>query len=172
MDYENVKDVPGVAGRSAIASSMGIKGEISGLDALGVDGLRALWKRRFRKPVPLIQSADILRRLIAWKIQVECFGDLDDEARVRIQILMKAKKGGTDIAYSVRPRVGTILVREWRGVEHRVLVLEDGFEHREQRYQSLTHVARAITGTHWSGPRFFGVAASQMPAASKPEDKQ
>lgn len=130
--------------------------------------MRALWKRRFRQAIPRVQSPDILRRLIAWKIQVESFGDLDHETRSRIQQLTRSQKGGvTDAAVmQVRPRVGTILVREWRGVEHRVLVLDKGFEHREQRYQSLTHVARAITGTRWSGPRFFGLEGKQVNANS------
>ena len=54
-------------------------------------------------------------------------------------------------------RAGTILVREWRGVTHRVLVLDEGFEHEGKRYGSLSEAARAISGTHWSGPRFFGL---------------
>jgi hypothetical protein len=56
-------------------------------------------------------------------------------------------------------KAGSVLVREWRGVVHRVLVLDEGFEHRDKRYRSLTKVARAITGTRWSGPRFFGLDA-------------
>ena len=54
-------------------------------------------------------------------------------------------------------RAGTVLVREWRGVAHRVLVLDTGFEHQGKRFGSLSEVARAISGTRWSGPRFFGL---------------
>jgi aspartate ammonia-lyase len=51
--------------------------------------------------------------------------------------------------------VGTQLIREWRGVEHKVTVLADGFEWEGRRYKSLSAVARAITGTRWNGPLFF-----------------
>jgi hypothetical protein len=58
-------------------------------------------------------------------------------------------------------RAGTILVREWRGMTHRVLALDEGFEHDGKRYGSLSEVARAISGTRWSGPRFFGIEERQ-----------
>jgi len=58
---------------------------------------------------------------------------------------------------------GTILVREWRNIEHRVLVLDGGFEHHGKRHESLTAIARAITGTNWSGPRFFGLEKRMYP---------
>ena len=54
-------------------------------------------------------------------------------------------------------RTGTTLVRQWRGHTHTVLVREDGFEYKGERYRSLTIIAERITGTHWSGPRFFGL---------------
>jgi DUF2924 family protein len=56
-----------------------------------------------------------------------------------------------------RPVVGAQLIRDWRGVEHRVVVLADGFEWQGRRYKSLSAVARAITGTQWNGWAFFGV---------------
>jgi hypothetical protein len=54
------------------------------------------------------------------------------------------------------PSPGVRLLRIWRGDAHSVLVLDDGFEYRGQRYRSLSQIAAIITGTHWSGPRFFG----------------
>jgi hypothetical protein len=62
------------------------------------------------------------------------------------------------------------LSREWRGVTHRVLVLDQGFEHQGTRYGSLSEVARAITGTRWSGPRFFGLEAEQARPARMVKD--
>ena len=56
-----------------------------------------------------------------------------------------------------RIATGVQLVREWRGEMHRVTVPEDGFEYRDRRYPSLSVIAREITGTRWSGPRFFGL---------------
>ena len=52
-------------------------------------------------------------------------------------------------------------MREWRGRTHTVLVLEDGFQHDGKRFASLTQIARTVTGTHWSGPRFFGLTGTQ-----------
>jgi hypothetical protein len=62
---------------------------------------------------------------------------------------------------------GLRLVREWRGETHTVLVLEDGFEWNGNRRRSLSAIAREITGTHWSGPRFFGLKRSPMPVSGE-----
>jgi Protein of unknown function (DUF2924) len=56
-----------------------------------------------------------------------------------------------------RASAGTVLIREWHGVKHRVTVLDHEVVYRGRRYKSLSEVARAITGTHWSGPVFFGL---------------
>ena len=137
---------------------LAIVADIESLAGLGVDRLREIWERRFRAPVPTIQSADILRRLIAWKIQVETYGGLDEETKRHLRHLQRLQAKGQSLTPAAPgPKAGTVLVREWRGVEHRVLVLDQGFEHQERRYQSLSEVARAITGTRWSGPRFFGL---------------
>jgi hypothetical protein len=66
---------------------------------------------------------------------------------------------------SRRLKPGTVLVREYQGERHTVTVVSDGYVWRDVTYTSLTTIARAITGTAWSGPRFFGVRA-----AGKPED--
>ena len=66
---------------------------------------------------------------------------------------------GGDLVRSraVRLRQGAKLVREWQGETITVLVLEDGFEWQGRRWRSLSMIAREITGTRWSGPRFFGI---------------
>ena len=56
-------------------------------------------------------------------------------------------------------REGARLVREWNGEEHVVDVLEEGYLWRDKTWTSLSAIAREITGTRWSGPRFFGVSA-------------
>jgi Protein of unknown function (DUF2924) len=55
------------------------------------------------------------------------------------------------------PRAGTILIREWHGITHHVTVTEDGFLWNGKPHRSLSSIARAITGTAWNGPRFFGL---------------
>jgi hypothetical protein len=66
-------------------------------------------------------------------------------------------KGSIAVTPDTSLRPGTRLVREWRGRTHTVVVTEDGFEYAGQAFKSLTKIAHAITGAHWSGPRFFGL---------------
>ena len=61
---------------------------------------------------------------------------------------------------SLRPSAGTVLVRVWGGVTHQAKVLEDGILFRSKRYNSLSEVARVITGSRWSGPLFFGLKSA------------
>lgn len=153
MKNSKTNRAPGSAGRAAVASTNTVTRDIAHLQSLQIDGLRALWRQRFRTEPPSIQSGDIVRRLIAWRIQADAYGDLDAQTMQRIRQLMRPDRAAAPLSL----KAGTILIREWRGVEHRVLVLDGGFEHRGTRYKSLTQVARAITGTRWSGPRFFGL---------------
>lgn len=136
---------------------------IAALSSLGVADLRKAWAEHFRCPAPPTQSADILLRLFAWKLQVAAFGDLDADTSSKIARLKTASTRGKAAtpspALGLRP--GSILSREWRGQVHRVLVLDQGFEHLGIQYGSLSEAARAITGTRWSGPRFFGLEAEQ-----------
>jgi len=150
---------PGSPGLSIARDTDAVERDIERLEGLSVAELRIFWQRRFRRAPPPIQSADMLHRLIAWKLQIEAFGDLDPKTRATLKRLMRgAQTNGAAPGAAVDAlKTGTVLVREWRGVVHRVLVLDDGFEHRDKRYRSLTLVARAITGTRWSGPRFFGL---------------
>lgn len=129
------------------------------VEGKNISELRTIWRRSFHAQVPPIQSADVLRRIIAWKLQVEKFGDLDRETSAHLARLKSALASGkstlpTTIT-TLKP--GTVLSREWRGQMHRVHVLEEGYECGGTRYSSLSEVARRITGTRWSGPRFFGL---------------
>ena len=64
---------------------------------------------------------------------------------------------------------GTVLTREYRGIEHHVAVAQDGqYEYQGRRYPSLSTIAREITGTRWSGPLFFGLKPSAKPKVKKP----
>jgi len=144
-------------GRPSATITDPMAAEIVALKDKGVDALRECWFHRFQSPAPPIQSADILRRLFAWRLQVEAFGDLDPETTTSLKRSRTAVAKGRTPRPGTGLRAGTILVREWRGVRHRVLALDEGFEHDGKRYGSLSEVARAISGTRWSGPRFFGI---------------
>jgi Protein of unknown function (DUF2924) len=60
-----------------------------------------------------------------------------------------------------RIKAGAILVREWKGVSHRVTVLQNGFRYNDKSYESLSEIARLITRSRWNGPRFFGLRPSK-----------
>ena len=103
------------------------------------------WESLFdHEPPPQIHTA-LMRRVLAWNVQMQQAG-LDPSA-------------GRSPA--VRPPVtlkpGTRLLREWQGATHEVRVLDAGFDYAGQTYKSLSAIARAITGTPWSGPLFFGI---------------
>lgn len=102
---------------------------------------------------------DLLVRSIIWKIQVGQHGALAPSAVRQLDRLngQMARSGDLDLERETHLKVGTKLVREWRGRTIHVLVLEDGYLFEDRRYASLSYIATAITGTKWSGPRFFGL---------------
>lgn len=85
------------------------------------------------------------------------------ELEAKLKALTVKKGGALSAGPVIRMKPGSRLVREWRGKTHDVLVLEDGFEWNGERRRSLSAIAREITGTHWSGPRFFGLKPRPMP---------
>ena len=137
---------------------MSLAEKLALLEAMSPAQLRAAWRDEWRKPAPSI-GPDLLRRGIAWRMQVRVHGGLPRAATRAIDAALAQleRTGEVRTGREVSLKAGTRLVREWHGKSHHVLVLDDGFEHEGRRYQSLTQIARAITGTHWSGPRFFGL---------------
>ena len=147
-------------GRSIEASVLDdVTKAVNSLTGLAVDELRAIWRQRWRHPFPKGRSADTLRRLIAWKVQAEAYGDLDRETLERLSELTRRLARGAPATPDRRDRltVGTLFSRDWRGRTHEVTVVAEGFAYAGRTYASLSEVARAITGTRWSGPRFFGL---------------
>ena len=134
--------------------------KLADLDGMTPAQLRSEWRECWRKPAPEI-GPDLLRRGIAWKRQSRIHGDLPLHARREIEAVLSRLSAGKSAVdeerISLRP--GTRIVREWRGTMHQVVVLERGYEHEGRQYGSLTQVASAITGVHWSGPRFFDLKA-------------
>jgi hypothetical protein len=134
-----------------------LEAEISRIRALGLHELRTLWRSTFRTPPPPPFTKDLVARFICWHIQEKGLGNLDHKATKLLEDLARGDKPAAD--QSRRLKVGTVLVREYRGERHTVTVVSDGFVWRDVTYTSLSTIARAITGTAWSGPRFFGVRA-------------
>jgi hypothetical protein len=121
--------------------------------------LRAAWRRLQGKEAPSAFTADLLRRDIAYREQADRHGGLSAKLRQRLAALAGGAAGSaprsTGAPIQIKP--GSTLLREWRGRTYTVLALDGGFELSGQRFTSLSEVARHITGTHWSGPRFFGL---------------
>ncbi len=135
---------------------------IAELEALTAPQLRARWQDAFGKPAPKRASRDLLLRALAYRLQEQAEGGLRPATRRRLARLAGLNGEDPKPARLAAPRLkpGSRLVREWRGEVHQVTVLDDGFDYRGTRYGSLSRIARAITGTRWSGPVFFGLRRS------------
>lgn len=123
--------------------------EVRALLGLDLEGVRAEWRKRLGEP-PKLRSVDLLRRNLAWRMQAAVFGGLDDKTLAMI-------RGRT--APGPELRAGSLIAREWQGIRHEVEVIESGFRYKGATYDSLSKIARLITGTRWNGPRFFGLRA-------------
>ena len=132
--------------------------ELVHLDGLGLAELRAIWAERFGKP-PIIASTEVTRRWLAWELQAAKLGGFDAGTRRRLRQLARSMnaKSTADTHTNLALKPGTILTREWADATHRVTVLEEGFSWKGQPWRSLSEIASTITGTRWSGPRFFGL---------------
>ena len=128
--------------------------------------LRREWQRLYRSRPPRHIRRNLLVLAIAWKLQERVYGGLTAAqkrklARIAEELRKNGDLSGSTAAIRVKP--GSKLIREWRGETHTVLVLEDGFEWNGQRRRSLSTIAQEITGTRWSGPRFFGLQPRPKP---------
>ncbi|MGB7244714.1 MAG: DUF2924 domain-containing protein [Sulfitobacter sp.] len=120
--------------------------------------LRSAWRDAFRSPAPDI-GPDLLRRGIANRLQERVHGSLTNATKREIERLRKRveRTGKAGHMHAISLKTGTRLVRSWNGKSYHVLVCNDGFEFEGRHYANLSHIAREITGAHWSGPRFFGL---------------
>ena len=137
-----------------------ILARLAALKAMSVNELKTEWQAMFDAPAPN-NSRTFLEIRLAYRIQELTYGGPDKQTRRLLDLLADEVEGTltrkAQIADPRNPVVGTKLIREWDGVAHTVIVLKDGFDWGGQRYQSLSAVARAITGTRWNGYRFFGL---------------
>ena len=175
--------------------------DVERLADLSIADLRDLWSKHMGRAAPPVQKRLLIREL-AWRAQERVHGGLDAETRRLLdRAIRAATKGGMPsdgedhddaqtpvmkrrsrgAASTVRTSSSdlppaTKLSRVWRGVRYEVYVLEGGrqFRYRDQTYGSLSEVAREITGTRWSGPRFFGMTTREgvSDEQSNPGNKQ
>ena len=133
--------------------------DIAGLPNLSIDDLRQMWTRQLGfEPLPRI-SRELLMRAVAYRMQDAAIGGLSSREQRLLKRLAAdlTRIGAVSSAAPTVTKAGTRLIREWQGQVHEVVVLEGEYLWKGQRYRSLSEIARRITGTRWSGPRFFGL---------------
>lgn len=137
-----------------------VLGRLAALRTAPMAELKDQWRLLFAKEPPVF-SRSYLQSRLAYRIQELAYGGLKKETVDRLVALGERLDGGNVVLRRIRadhrPLPGTRLLREWKGVEHAVTVLADGFEFEGRPYQSLSAVARHITGTRWNGWTFFGL---------------
>jgi hypothetical protein len=146
-----------------------IEAEVDQIRCLGIEALRKRWRMMFGAIPPKGLTKDILKRMIAYRIQEEAFGGLDRET---IKLLDRLAQGKKPSELNRRLKRGTVLVREYDGTRHTVTVVADGFIWQENTYSSLSTIAQRITGTKWNGPRFFGLRVLAAPDDQQASAKQ
>jgi Protein of unknown function (DUF2924) len=136
------------------------------LAALSTYDLRERWADLYGMAPALRISRDVLVRGVAYRIQEAAQGGLGKSCRRQLLRLAEALRDGGAIPATQGQsfKAGTKLIREWKGKVHEVVIAGDGYVWGGERYRSLSEIARAITGTRWSGPRFFGLEAGQEAA--------
>ena len=141
------------------ACDMELSRMLKALPALSPAELRSEWRRLYRSQPPRL-SRDLLIRAVAYRIQELRYGGLGKTTRRKLAALVDTPQSEGKIAPEPAQKIstGTRLVREWNGRTHTVTVQQEGFTYAGRSYRSLTAIAREITGAHWSGPRFFGLA--------------
>lgn len=137
-----------------------ILSRVAELPNLSAKELRAAWTDLFGTP-PAPYNRRALEDRLAYRIQELAFGGLSTQTIKRLEALGEQLDGGKAPVRHVRsdriPVPGTRLVRQWKGVEHTVIVTREGFDYLGQPYKSLSPIAKRVTGKSWNGFVFFGL---------------
>ena len=136
-----------------------VEAELDRLPTMPIVELRSRYLAVFRTQPPKAFGPDLLRRSIAYRIQKQAYGGLSREAERTLDQLVKAywnnPRARLDIPRRIKP--GSVLVRDWKGATHKVMIVTGGFAYDGKTFASLSEIATLITGTKWNGPRFFGL---------------
>lgn len=138
-----------------------VTAQLAALKTTPIPELKAKWRELFDTEPPPYNRRFLEHRL-AYRIQELAYGGLKPATLARLAALAKGLDGADPRTRgrrraADRPITGTRLIREWRGTEHCVTVRDEGYEYQGRPYQSLSAIARAITGTRWNGLVFFGL---------------
>jgi len=131
---------------------------VSELDDLDRSALRVAWVKTFKKPPPHFLSMLFMRKALIWDAQCRKYGGVPSNLKRALKSAADGKPPRATATSSVR--AGTQLIREWNGRRYQVDVTADGFRFNGERFKSLSAIALIITGTIWSGPRFFGLTGA------------
>lgn len=142
--------------------------EIARIGELSITQLRHEWRRIMGGDAPTGLTKDLLARALAYRLQEDVFGGLSVRAEQALRDHARPAKAPRQV------KAGSIIVREYRGVLHEVLVVPEGFCWQGKTFGSLSIIAKEITGTNWNGPRFFGLRAKRGvladPETASPRD--
>jgi hypothetical protein len=138
------------------------------LSTMSPAALRAAWRDAYRTAPPDIPP-ELMARAVASRLQERRHGGLPASVSREIARLTARLRKTDDVVgvHDVRLKPGTRLVRSWHGRTINALVTADGFEFDGRQYSSLTRISHEVTGTHWSGPRFFGLKGRTSILAGK-----
>ena len=144
-----------------------ISNKLQELPHLPKPELLALWQELFAQPTHPRLRRNLMIPILAYRLQEQAYGGLKPSTRKRLQKLAAELQQNQKAPPPFAPQLkaGTKLLRQWQGEMHEVLVVGEGFEYRGKRYQSLSEMARQITGTRWSGPLFFGLKSQKVKSA-------
>ena len=151
--------------------------KLSELSSAGRAELLAMWTATLGQPPAALRSSrELLASALAWHLQERKFGGLSAATTRKLRVLGRTHERKKPAIRVPQPplnlRPGTVITKQWRGAQHVVRVLADGFQHHGKVYGSLSHVAREITGTRWNGPAFFGLRKGHGRPAEMRNDGQ
>jgi len=160
MSDPDLAEIPSSnAGARRRADLDALNAQLAALSGMDAPELRAEWRRLYRSHPPKLLRRDLLELGVAWKLQERVLGGLSGAIRRQLAELARTMSEKSDLAKArtITLKPGARLVRDWNGETHEILVVEDGFQWRGKTWGSLSVIAREMTGTQWSGPRFFGL---------------
>ncbi len=145
--------------KCSLADIEGLSAQIGNLGNLGPEELDQTWRALFGSERPRRVYGDLLIKALGYRLQEKAFGGLKPSTRRSLECRGRngSERGPLAEPARIRLKAGTVLVREWHGVTHRVTVLHDNFDFHGKRVGSLSEIARKSTGVRWSGPLFFGL---------------
>jgi hypothetical protein len=145
------------AAQPASAPAESLEARLARIAEMNIEQARGCWRRTFASDPPAAFSKDLLARAICYRLQAQALGSLSASTGRLLRSLVNL-----GIEPPRRIKVGSVLVREHQGVVHEVLVVPGGFCWRGNTHDSLSTIARMITGTSWNGPRFFGLRSKKV----------